>query len=113
LSKLKVQFRLRISRDDDIPVGPGKVALLEAIQATGSIAAGARTLNMSYRRAWLLIDAVNQALIKPVVTTSPQGAALTAAGEELITRYRKIEKVAYAAAADEITALAKLVAPKK
>jgi molybdate transport system regulatory protein len=113
LAKLKVQFRLRVSQGDDDPIGPGKVALLEAIQATGSIAAGARSLNMSYRRAWLLIDATNQALLQPAVTTSTQGAALTATGEQLIKLYRQIEITAHTAAAAEISALSKLVARKK
>lgn len=113
MSKLKVQFRLRVSHGDDDPIGPGKIALLEAIQATGSIAAGARQLNMSYRRAWLLVDATNQALLQPAVTTSTQGAALTGTGEQLIKLYRQIETIAHTAAAGEISALAKLVARKK
>ena len=61
----KVQFRLRIYRDEGIAIGPGKVALVGAIAETGSISAAARRLGRSYRRAWLLIDELNRSLRKP------------------------------------------------
>ena len=47
--------RLRILLGSEIAIGPGKADLLEAIQETGSISAAGRKLNMSYRRAWLLV----------------------------------------------------------
>jgi Bacterial regulatory helix-turn-helix protein, lysR family len=46
----------------------GKAALLESIRDTGSISAAAREMGMSYKRAWLLLDSINQAFTKPVVT---------------------------------------------
>ena len=112
----KVQFRLRIYRDDSIAVGPGKVALLEAIAQTGSISAAARQLGMSYRRAWVLVDETNRALTHPAVNTAAGGAhgggtALTAVGVELVTRYRAIENTARLAAASDIAALNRLLAP--
>ena len=55
-SKPSVNFRLRVSAGDTIAVGPGKIALIEAIQETGSITAAAKSLGMSYRRAWMLVD---------------------------------------------------------
>ena len=64
-----VRFRLRIRQDDSIAIGPGKVALLEAIQLHGSISAAARSLGMSYRRAWVLIDELNQALASPATAS--------------------------------------------
>src|ERR1700722_8608771 len=60
-----VRFRLRITRDDTIALGPGKVTLLEAVREQGSISAAARSLNMSYRRAWMLVDELNQSLSSP------------------------------------------------
>ena len=51
---------MRITRGDMIAIGPGKVALLEAIAEAGSISAAARTLGMSYRRTWLLVDEMNR-----------------------------------------------------
>ncbi len=65
--KPRIQFRLRISRGQDIAVGPGKIDLLEAIDAAGSITAAARSLGMSYRRAWLLVDTMNRCFRAPIV----------------------------------------------
>src|SRR5207237_10679716 len=58
-SSATVQFRVRITKGDDIAIGPGKVDLLEAIAETGSITAAAKRLGMSYRRAWMLVDTMN------------------------------------------------------
>ncbi|CAN5221944.1 LysR family transcriptional regulator [soil metagenome] len=114
--KPKVQFRLRIHRDEDIAVGPGKIALLEAIAETGSISAAGRQLGMSYRRAWMLIDEMNRALTSPAVSTAAGGAhgggtQLTDTGRKLIAHYRAIESTARLAAAADIAALTRLLAP--
>ncbi len=106
--KSKVQFRLRIYRDDSIAIGPGKIPLLEAIAETGSISAAGRQLGMSYRRAWMLIDEMNRALSSPAVTTAAGGAhgggtALTPVGEQIEQHYRAIESTARVAAATDIT----------
>jgi molybdate transport system regulatory protein len=113
--KSKVQFRLRLYRDEQVAIGPGKVALLEAIAETGSISAAAKQLGMSYRRGWVLIDEMNKALTAPAVQTLAGGAhgggsALTAVGEELVKRYRAIENTARVAAAADIAALHRLLA---
>lgn len=114
--KSKVQFRMRIYRDDSIAIGPGKVALLEAVAETGSISAAARQLGMSYRRAWVLVDETNRAMVQPAVNTAAGGAhgggtALTPLGQELITRYRAVENAARIAAAADLAALNRLIAP--
>jgi len=114
--KPKVQFRLRIYRDDSIAIGPGKVALLEAIAETGSISAAARQIGMSYRRAWMLIDETNKALSSPAVQTLAGGShgggtALTPVGETLIKHYRAVENTARVAATADIAALTRLLAP--
>ena len=96
-------------------MGPGKVALLEAIIDTGSITAAAKKMGMSYRRAWMLIDQVNRCMKAPVVTTSPGGrdgggTNVTPTGLELIKRYRSIEREATAVTGADIRALTKLLA---
>jgi molybdate transport system regulatory protein len=111
-----VQFRLRIYRDEGIAIGPGKVALVEAIDETGSISAAARRLGMSYRRAWLLVDELNRALRKPAVVgiaggRHGGGASLTAEGRELVTCYRAIEATARTAAAADLASLTRMLAP--
>jgi len=110
----RVQFRLRFSRGDDIAVGPGKVDLLEAIEASGSISGAARSLGMSYRRAWLLVDTMNRCFRAPLVEAEAGGrrgggARLTRLGAEVIERYRRIERDAARAGAADIRALMRWV----
>jgi molybdate transport system regulatory protein len=112
--KARAQFRLRIRRRADIAMGPGKVDLLEAIARTGSITAAARSLGMSYRRAWLLVDTMNRCFRKPVVAAESGGqrgggTCLTETGVEAVRRYRRIEQQAARASAAEMRALLKLV----
>jgi molybdate transport system regulatory protein len=98
----------------DLPagrIGPGKVALLEAIAATGSISAAARSLGMSYRRAWDLCESLTAVLGAPAVSASPGGAGgggatLTGEGRQLVADYRAIQQAAQQAAAPRLAALA-------
>ena len=93
-----VRFHIRdAGAHPDLAIGPGKVALLEAIRDTGSITAAARRLGMSYRRAWLLVDETNRCLVGPAVATvsggeKGGGTALTPLGAELVLRYRALER---------------------
>jgi len=88
--------------------------LLEAILDTGSISAAARKLGMSYRRAWLLVDEMNRNLKSPAVETAAGGrrgggTCVTPVGQNIIRRYREIERKAAAAAARDIGALTRLI----
>ena len=101
MTQAELKLRMRLTVGDVIAVGPGKIALLEALAATGSITAAAKSLDMSYRRAWLLIDELNNALEEPAVSTSQGGAhgggsKLTPNGEKLVRLYREIERKALA-----------------
>lgn len=102
-----VRLTVRIDFGSDRALGPGKVRLLEVIHKTGSISQAGRSLGMSYRRAWLLVDDLNRCFRQPVVTTQPGGArgggaALTQFGRELIKKYRSIELQAAAAAEKQL-----------
>jgi molybdate transport system regulatory protein len=102
---------LRVDLGPDKRIGPGKIALLEHIEAAGSISAGARRMGMSYKHAWDLIEELNVMFGTPIVATSaggPKGggAQLTKAGRSIIVHYRAIERVAQAAAAKHLSALA-------
>ncbi len=95
-------------------LGPGKVALLEAIVRCGSISAAAREMAMSYRRAWLLVEAMNQAFQRPVVLAAVGGkrgggAEITPFGAAVLDRYRQIEKKAAAAVSAELAELQDLL----
>jgi molybdate transport system regulatory protein len=101
---------LRLYLDEQTWIGPGKVELLEHVARTGSISAAGRAMGMSYRRAWLLVAALNAMFDRPVVTTQLGGrgggaARLTPWGEAVVARYRRLEQAAARAGAGEIAAL--------
>lgn len=88
---------LRIDFPPGERLGHGKIELMELIVETGSISAAGRAMDMSYRRAWLLVDALNHMFKQPVIESQRGGkqgggAALTAFGAELLERYRGMQK---------------------
>jgi molybdate transport system regulatory protein len=107
----RLSIRLDLASGDRI--GPGKIALLEAIAKAGSISGAARLLGMSYRRAWLLVEELNLALRAPAVVAATGGqhgggAALTEVGERIIDLYRAIEGHARSSASEEFRAITRL-----
>lgn len=95
--RAKARTRIRIVYGDLFAIGPGKADLLEAVAECGSISAGARRLEMSYRRAWLLIDEMNRCFRQPVVGTATGGkggggAQITAFGLAALKEFRALEK---------------------
>jgi molybdate transport system regulatory protein len=112
---MATRLTLRLDFDTGSRLGPGKVALLEAIDRTGSIAAAGREFGMSYRRAWLLTDDVNRTFDKPLVETRGGGrhgggAALTARGKEIVTLYRSVESAARKSTEREVRRMARILA---
>ena len=102
---------IRVDLPSGARIGPGKVALLEEIGRSGSISAAGRTLRMSYRRAWELVEDLNRHLGTPVLSTAAGGtggggARLTEAGQTLIAAYRALEQAAGDAAAPHLATLA-------
>ena len=112
------RFRLRVTAGEAIFVGPGKIALLEAIRDTRSITAAAKSIGMSYRRAWVLVDELNGSLASAAVESAiggerGGGSALTALGAELIAVYRRIEATAARACAKDLGRLLELATPAR
>ena len=104
------RLTLRVDFGSSGSIGPGKIRLLEAIERTGSISQAGRSLGMSYRRAWLLIDDMNRCFRHAVVSAKPGGsqgggAVLTEFGAELARDYRAIEMAAAAAAKKRLRGL--------
>jgi molybdate transport system regulatory protein len=94
MSEVSVSFRVDFG--PDCAVGPGKIALLEQIESSGSLSEAARKLKMSYRRAWLLLEDLNTSFQQPVARMSiggrgGGGASLTPFGSELVAAYRALE----------------------
>lgn len=97
------RLTLRVDFGSRRSIGPGKIRLLEEIGRGGSISQAGRSLGMSYRRAWLLIDDLNQSFRHAVVKAKSGGvqgggAALTEFGSGLVRDYRAIETAAAGAA---------------
>ncbi len=99
---------------DLIALGPGKVDLLESITREGSISQAARERQLSYRRAWNMVDTMNRCFKEPLVTSvtggkGGGGAELTPTGKKVIQTYRKMEKKTNAAIRTEWESLQKLL----
>lgn len=99
--KLKAQLFL----GEEIALGPGKADLLDAIAATGSISAAGRSMGLSYRRAWLLVDTMNRCFAAPLVRTAHGGskgggASLTLEGETVLALYRALQRAMDAVGVD-------------
>ena len=110
---------VRIDLDAKGRIGPGKIQLLENIHACGSISAAGRAMDMSYKRAWDLVDEINRicrqaAVERQTCGRNGGGAVLTPFGISLVARYRKIERDAASAARKELQALrSEIGRPKK
>src|SRR5215467_8796259 len=107
-----VRLTIRIDFDGAEGFGPGKARLLELIETHGSIRSAAAAMNMSYRHAWLLLQAVEDTFGSPVNTTptgcaKDVGAKVTDLGKSIVIGYRLIESQAAKAAADELNKLTK------
>jgi molybdate transport system regulatory protein len=103
---------LRVTFSDDFYVGPGRADLLEGIAATGSIAAAGKVMGMSYKRAWGLVQALNDGFGRPLVVTSrggseQGGAALTEDGVFVLERYRAMQEATRKAIAADVAAVAR------
>ena len=106
------RLSIRIDFEGAEAFGPGKARLLELIDEQGSIRGAAAAMNMSYRHAWLLLQAVEDTFGAPVITTATGGAKgggakLTDLGKAVVARFRTIEAQAAHAAAGELTELTK------
>jgi molybdate transport system regulatory protein len=101
---------IRIDFGERGALGPGKIRLMELISKHGSMSAAGKEMGMSYRRAWLLVDEINQMFREPLVEkqtggSGGGGARLTRLGRDVVGRYRAIEGAAATASAADLRAL--------
>ncbi|AQZ96340.1 winged helix-turn-helix domain-containing protein [Halopseudomonas phragmitis] len=111
----RLRLRQRLMFGNAIALGPGKAELLQHIADCGSISAAARRMGMSYRRAWLLVETMNQCFRAPLIETAAGGkggggAALTSLGQQVLIHYQRIQTLAEAATAGELDELEGLLA---
>lgn len=104
------KLRIRIVFGPTEMMGPGKAELLERIAATGSISAAGRQMNMSYKRAWMLVETLNVMFREPVVTSTRGGpggggAVLTEAGQRVLALYRDLERAAAQTSLERLAAM--------
>jgi molybdate transport system regulatory protein len=114
---MSTRVTLRMDFDTGQRLGPGKVALLEAIRKTGSISAAGREFGMAYRRAWLLTDEMNRMFAQPLVATrgggrNGGGAVLTELGEEVVALYRDAESKVRRSTSKEVVRIERVLSAK-
>lgn len=93
----KIKSRIWIESDNNVLLGEGRVHLLKAIQETGSLSKAAKSLSISYKKAWQLLDSVNKSAKKPVTINSiggkgGGGAELTEYGKSLVVAFDEINR---------------------
>ena len=113
---MATRLTIRLDFEAGRRLGAGKIALLESIEKTGSISAAGRAHAMSYRRAWLLVDELNQLFAEPLVAahhggSKGGGAALTDHGRRIVALYRAAEAKMRSAAQGEIEAIERDLGP--
>lgn len=96
MARVKIELKPRVMAQGERAIGPGKADLLERIDAAGSISAAARAMEMSYSRAWALVDVMNRSFKKPLVERAAGGAhgggaSLTPYGREVLALYRDMQ----------------------
>jgi molybdate transport system regulatory protein len=89
-------IKLRIDFDGNRYIGHGRIELLELIGQHGSIAKAAKAMEMSYKRAWYLIDDFSAIFSEPLIERQHGGrgggaAKLTPFGAEVVRLYREME----------------------
>ncbi len=108
-------LRLRVTRGGKVVMGPGRADLLDQIQVTGSIAAAGRAMRMSYKRAWALVEAMNQDFTAPLVEAAKGGAGgggarLTPLGAQALKYYRTLQAESENAGAAALNGLQAVIA---
>jgi molybdate transport system regulatory protein len=97
MSQFKIKSRIWIDSKDGMYLGEGRIALLDAIDQYGSISKAAKAMNMSYKKAWNLVDSMNSRgsellVIRKTGGAGGGGAELSEAGRKAIEVYNGIKE---------------------
>lgn len=97
---MKIKSKIWIETDEGIVISEGRIQLLKLIESTGSLNKAAKEMNISYQKAWKLVDASNKASREPLVATQiggnkGGGTVITPYGKLLIASFEKINKACW------------------
>lgn len=92
---MKIKSKIWIETDHGIIISEGRIQLLKLIASTGSLNKAAKEMNISYQKAWKLVDASNKASKEPLIATQiggnkGGGTVITPYGQSLIETFEKI-----------------------
>lgn len=106
-----LRLKAQLFCGDEPAIGPGRAELLEAIAATGSISGASRRTGISYRKTWLMVDAMNRCFTDRLVEAGNKGAALTDSGHAALRAFRRLEAMIADVSSEEIADLAAMLRP--
>lgn len=91
----QIKYKIWIEADQQTFLGSGRIKLLKAVEELGSLNKAAKKLNISYKKAWDLIQSVNETAQKPMITTTTGGSGgggmtLTDYGKTMIAQYEHL-----------------------
>lgn len=97
LMKKQLRVRCWIDIDGEKYFGPGRAELLQLVADTGSIAKAAKSMGMSYKKAWEMVTEMNTKGARPLVIShkggqNGGGAEITEAGKKILVAYGKLTK---------------------
>jgi molybdate transport system regulatory protein len=112
---LTLEPSLRLNSGRRFAFGPGKADLLARIEATGSISEAAKSMEMSYMRAWQIVKSLDTAFAEPLVLKSrggktKGGATLSDTGREVLSLYRAMQTATHTACEKPLRKLEHLLA---
>ena len=111
-------LKIKIEVHDNFNIGPGKITLMEAIISCGSISSAAKKMGMSYRKAWKLVNEINNASKKKIILTNTGGKGaggtkVSADGVSFIKAFRNIEKKVFKEAINQQKYIKKIFSKNK
>jgi molybdate transport system regulatory protein len=92
---LRIKSKIWLETEEGIIISEGRIQLLKLIETTGSLNKAAKEMNISYQKAWKMVDASNKASKEPLVATQiggnkGGGTVLTPYGKLLIESFEAI-----------------------